>query len=151
MKIKPEHERNSKISSRGWRALKNWFFIKVTYLAPVIFWSMRSQKIDQKMTEAKRSQNTKNSIFFHAWQPRKGIFEIRSYCGLFLWLFSETLNFFFKIMGPLFKIFFCSNHYIWLVLWVVRCGRKSNNLRATLVLMYFLMNIYFTGISHVPS
>ena len=42
MKIKPEHEQNSKISSRGWRAWKNWFFIKVIFLAPVIFWSLIS-------------------------------------------------------------------------------------------------------------
>ena len=31
--------------------------------------------------------------------------------GFFLGLFSETLNFYFKIMGPLFKFFFGSNHY----------------------------------------
>ena len=79
------------------------------------------------MTGAKKVKILKNQ-FLHACQ----LFEIHSNCGLFLWLFSETLNFYFKIMGPLFKKFFCSNHCIWLVFWVVRCVRKSDNLRATL-------------------
>ena len=42
---------------------------------------MTSQKIGQKMTEAKKVTLMKNH-FFHARQPREGIFEFRSCCGL---------------------------------------------------------------------
>ena len=49
------------------------FFIKVTFLAPVIFWSMRSEKIDWKMTKAKKAKILKNQ-FLHARQLCKGIF-----------------------------------------------------------------------------
>ena len=39
-------------------------------------------KNDQKLTETKKVKILKNQLL-HACQPRKGIFEIFSYCGLF--------------------------------------------------------------------
>ena len=89
-----------------------------------------------KMTQAKKVKILKNQFFMPVNYTKECLKSVHT-VSFFLWLFSETLNFYFKIMGPLFKIFFCSNHYIWLVLWVVRCGRKSDNLRATLVVIYW--------------
>ena len=90
MKIKPEHEQNSKISVGGWLAQKIWFFVKVTFLAPVIFWSMRSWKLYQKMTGAKKVSLMKNQ-FCHAYQPHK-IWIFVHALALFSWLNSETLR-----------------------------------------------------------
>ena len=44
----------SKISARGWQAWKNWFFILLTFLAGVTFWSIIFEKNGQKMTPGKK-------------------------------------------------------------------------------------------------
>ena len=66
----------------GFNAIfQKWFFVKINVLAPAIFWSMKSLKSDQKVTGAKKFILTKNQ-FYYACQPRKGIFELHSCCGL---------------------------------------------------------------------
>ena len=105
MKIKPEHEQNSKLSSWGWRAWKNWLFVKLNFLALVNFWSMTSLKNDQKMTGDKKVKVTKNQ-FLYARQPRKGIFEIHSYCGLFFRTVFWNFEFLFQNGRTFFRIIF---------------------------------------------
>ena len=56
---------------------KSDFFTLTIFLAPAIFSIHEILKKDQKMTGAKKVVITKNQ-FFHACQPREGIFEIRS-------------------------------------------------------------------------
>ena len=98
MKIKPEHEQNLKISLGGWWAWKNWFFVKVTFWAPVIFWSLRSWKNDQKLTGAKKVKMLKNQLlhacqlfgiyfkmkrhFFSKWIWFKSLFIVGTLVGL---------------------------------------------------------------------
>ena len=50
----------------------------MTFLDPVIFLIHEILKKDQKVTGSKKFIRVKNQ-FFHARQPCKGIFEIRSY------------------------------------------------------------------------
>ena len=45
------------------------------FLDPVIFWPIFLILVDQKMARSKKVVKTKNQ-FFHARQPREGIFEI---------------------------------------------------------------------------
>ena len=47
------------------------------FLAPALFWPIFLDLMDQKMAQSKKVVIIKNQ-FFHARQPRKGIFEIRS-------------------------------------------------------------------------
>ena len=54
----------------------------MTFLDPVIFSIHEILKKDQKVTGSKKFIRVKNQ-FFHARQPWEGIFEIRSYWGLF--------------------------------------------------------------------
>ena len=58
-----------------------YFFTIFTFFTTVIYWSIFQDVMDQKMTGAKKISLTKNQ-FFHACQPRGGIFQIGSYCGL---------------------------------------------------------------------
>ena len=79
----------SKIPLHGWQAWKKWLFTLTTFLAPAIFWSIRSQKVGQKVAGAKKVVITKNQ-FFHAHQLRKGIFEIHSHqCCVFRTFFQS--------------------------------------------------------------
>ena len=90
LKIRPQYERISKISLRGWQAWKNWFFTFTSFLAPAIFLIHKNLKNDQKMTQAKFFVKVDNQLF-HACQPCDGIFEIRSYWSI---IFSAVfLNF----------------------------------------------------------
>ena len=57
--------------------MKRVIFGTYDFLAPVIFWSIFLDLIDRKMARSKKVAITKNQ-FFHARQPREGIFEIRS-------------------------------------------------------------------------
>ena len=57
--------------------MKRVIFGTYDFLAPVIFWSIFLDAMDQKMPGSKKFVITKNQ-FFHARQPRKGIFEICS-------------------------------------------------------------------------
>ena len=52
-------------------------FGRYDFLALVIFWSIFLDLMDRKMPGSKKVVITKNQ-FFHARQPRKRIFEIRS-------------------------------------------------------------------------
>ena len=56
--------------------------------------------------------------------------------SLFFWLFSETLNFYFKMEEDFLKKIFGSNYYIWLVLWLVWRPAGSKNLEWPLIYMY---------------
>ena len=123
MKIKLEHGKNSKISSRGWQAWKNWFFNQVTFLAPAHAILKKWPKIDQ----SQKSQNTKKSLTSWLSTTQRNFWD-----SLILWTFFhdsffKTLNFYFKMVGPFCKQFFGSNHYLWLVLWLVWCGAESKN------------------------
>ena len=55
--------------------MKKVIFGTYDFLAPVIFWTIVLDLIDQKMTRSKKVAIIKNQ-FFHARQPREGIFEI---------------------------------------------------------------------------
>ena len=57
--------------------MKRVIFGTYDFLAPVIFWSIFLDLMDQKMAGSKKVVKTKNQ-FFHARQPREGIFEICS-------------------------------------------------------------------------
>ena len=57
--------------------MKRVIFGTYDFLAPVIFWSIFLDVMDQKMPGSKKVVITKNQ-FFHARQPHEGIFEIRS-------------------------------------------------------------------------
>ena len=81
LKKRPQYERTSKIHSRGWQAWRNWFFTLTNFLDPVIYWSFFKISWIEKMTGAKKVIKVKNQ-FFHARQPREGIFKIHSYWGL---------------------------------------------------------------------
>ena len=59
------------------KGIKRVIFGTYDFLAPVIFWSIFLDLMDQKMAGSKKVVITKNQ-FFHARQPREGIFEIRS-------------------------------------------------------------------------
>ena len=55
------------------------------------------------------------------------------YCvSIFSWLFLKTLTNYFVLMRNFCKKNFGSNHYYYLVLKVVGCQKKSDNLRRTL-------------------
>ena len=58
--------------------MKRVFFGTYDFLAPVIFWPIFLDIMDQKMARSKKVVIIKN-LFFHARQPREGIFEICSY------------------------------------------------------------------------
>ena len=62
----------------------------MTFLDPVIFWYFFKISWIEKMTGAQKVVKVKNQ-FFHACQPREGIFEIRSYRGLIFT--TDSLNF----------------------------------------------------------
>ena len=64
----------SKISARGWQAWKNWFFILLTFLAGVTFWSIIFEKNDQKITRAKKNLRPKNH-FCHTFLPHKNFWN----------------------------------------------------------------------------
>ena len=74
----------------------------MTFLDPVIFSIHEILKKDQKVTGSKKFIRVKNQ-FFHARQPCKGIFEIRSYLGLFYELFSQTFEQLFQIGETFFQ------------------------------------------------
>ena len=57
--------------------MKREIFGMYDFLAPVLFWPIFVDLMDQKMTRSKKFVITKNQ-FFHARQPREGIFQIRS-------------------------------------------------------------------------
>ena len=57
--------------------MKRVIFGTYDFLAPVIFWSIFLDLMDRKMAGSQKVVITKNQ-FFHARQPREGIFEIRS-------------------------------------------------------------------------
>ena len=61
MKIEPEHEQNSKISSRGWRAWKNWFFKVIFWLRSIFGHFLRSQ--GSKNDRSPKSYFYKKSVF----------------------------------------------------------------------------------------
>ena len=58
--------------------MKRVIFGTYEFLAPVLFWPIFSDILDQKMARSKKVVIIKNQ-FFHARQPREGIFEICSY------------------------------------------------------------------------
>ena len=57
--------------------MKRAIFKAYDFFAPVIFWPIFLDLMDQKMTRSKKVVIIKNQ-FFHARQPREGIFEICS-------------------------------------------------------------------------
>ena len=58
----------------AWLTGMKWvIFYYFDFFAPVIYWSIFQDVMDQKMTGAKKVTLTKNQ-FFHARQPRGGIF-----------------------------------------------------------------------------
>ena len=57
--------------------MKRVIFGTYEFLVPVRFWPIFSDILDQKMARSKKIVIIKNQ-FFHARQPREGIFEIRS-------------------------------------------------------------------------
>ena len=58
--------------------MKRVIFGTYEFLAPVLFWPVFSDILDQKMARSKKVVIIKNQ-FFHARQPREGIFEIYPY------------------------------------------------------------------------
>ena len=58
--------------------MKRVIFGTSLFLAPVLFWPIFLDTLDQKMAQSKKVVITKNQ-FFHARQPCEEIFEIRSY------------------------------------------------------------------------
>ena len=70
-------------------------------MAPVIFLIHDILKKYQKMTGSKKVIKVENQ-FFHACQPREGIFEIQSYWGLMF--ATDSLNF--EELFPSFEAFF---------------------------------------------
>ena len=57
--------------------MKRRFFGIYDFLAPVIFWPIFSNIMDQKIARSKKVVIPKIQ-FFHACEPYEGIFEIRS-------------------------------------------------------------------------
>ena len=105
-KIRPQYEWISKIPSLGWQAWKTWFSTLMTFLDSVIFRYFFKISWIEKMTGAKKIIKVKNQ-FFHAYQPREGIFEIRSYWGLIFT--TDSLNF--EELFPSFETFF-KNYFL---------------------------------------
>ena len=105
VKIRPQYERISKIHLRGWQAWKNWFLTLTNFLDPVIYWSLFKILWIKKMTGAKKVIKVKNQ-FFHACQPREGIFEIRSYRGLIFTTDSPNFEELFLSFETFFQKFF---------------------------------------------
>ena len=66
-----------KISFVHLKCMKILIFVFKKFFCSGHFLTIFFKKIDQKMTGAKKVVNTKNQ-FFHARQPREGIFEIHS-------------------------------------------------------------------------
>ena len=58
------------------------------------------------MTGAKKVKILKNQ-FLHACQPHKGIYEIRSYCGIFFMTVFWNFEFLFQNNGTFFQKIFC--------------------------------------------
>ena len=56
--------------------------------------------------------------------------------ALFLKCFFKTLSSYFRVVKHFFKKMFGSNHYKWLKLKQVRCARKTDNLKSTLLFVY---------------
>ena len=92
-KIRPQYGWISKIPSHGRWAWNNLSFTSISFLAPVIFWSIFKISWIKKMARAKKVVKLKNQ-FFHARQPRKIIFDISTYWGLIfiiVWPIFEQL------------------------------------------------------------
>ena len=112
IKKSPQYDRILKISMRGWQALSVWLFTIFTFFAPAIYWSIFQDVMDQKMTGAKKVTLTKNQ-FFHACQPRGGIFQIGSYCGLSFMIEVWTFDQLFPIGETFFqKIFWLKSLFL---------------------------------------
>ena len=69
--------------------MKRVIFGTYDFLAPVIFWSISLDVMDQKMPGSKKVVITKNQ-FFHARQPREAIFEILLSRGLIFTIVRPT-------------------------------------------------------------
>ena len=72
----------------------------------------------KKWPEPKKLLKWKISFFMPVNLAKKFLNFVHT-LALFSWLISKTLTSYFQIMGPFFKIIFASNHYLWLVLWLV--------------------------------
>ena len=107
-------------------------FLVKKFFVPVIFWSMISWKMDQKLTGAKKVKIQKNHFFMPVNHEKKFLKSVHT-VDFFSWLFSETLNFYFKMGGRFFKKILGSNHYYWLVLWLVKWAPESKNLASPLL------------------
>ena len=95
------------------------YLVFLLFLAPVSFWSIFQDVIDQKMTGSKKVTLMKNQFFFTLVNLAKKFLKFIHIVALVSWLKSESLNFYFKMEGPFFKKILGSNHYYWLVLWLV--------------------------------
>ena len=105
IKKSPQYERILKISMHGWRAWSEWFFTILTFFAPVIYWSIFQDVMDQKMTRAKKVTLKKIS-FFMPINLVKYFFIFVYALALFSWLNSETLQGSCQIVLPQRPIFF---------------------------------------------
>ena len=89
VKIRPHYERISKIPSCGERAWKKVFFIILTFLALVTFWSLF---MFQKIARVKKIDvNKKKSVFFMPINHAKEFLKSVHNEALFSHLFSRTL------------------------------------------------------------
>ena len=71
--------------------MKKLIFYRNNFLGSSYFFLLFSDLMDQKMARANKVVTIKNQ-FFHAHQPRKGIFEIHSQrCCNFVTFFPEIL------------------------------------------------------------
>ena len=115
--------------------LLKWFFWIRSFFDP-----LHLKKLTKKWPEAKKLKYKKINLFMsinHAKAFLKSFHTV----GFFSWPFSETLNFYFKMGGRFFKKILGSNHYYWLVLWLVKWAPESKNLASPLI----PMAMYFTS------
>ena len=75
----------SKIFAHGWQAWKNWFFILLTFLAGVTFWSIIFGKNDQKMTQAKKIAPKKSVLWYYSTMQEflKSMFYFQTFLSEF--------------------------------------------------------------------
>ena len=71
--------------------MKRVIFGTFDFLAPVVFWPIFVDIMDQKMAQSKKVVKIKNQ-FFHARQPREEIFDIYSHLPVFLQFLAKASN-----------------------------------------------------------
>ena len=88
---------------RGWRAWSEWLFTILTFLLRSFIGPLLKKSWIKKWLEPKNSKYKKISFFMPVNHTKKFLKSVHT-VGFFLWLFSETLNFYFFSVPVLIKI-----------------------------------------------